>query len=87
MVVRVIQFYNRFLEPKENPGTSPVSSVGTSVCLTSRMSAVRARHRAPDGPAIGRSTFEDWSNEVKQSPQDVNRSEQLFGRQLLEHKC
>ena len=25
----------------------PVSSVGTSVCLTSRMSAVRSRHRAP----------------------------------------
>ena len=24
-----------------------ISSVGTSVCLTSRMSAVRARHRAP----------------------------------------
>lgn len=38
-------------------------------------------------PTIGRGTFEAWSNEVKQSPQDVDRSEQLSGRQLLEHKC
>ena len=53
-----------------------VSSVGTSVCLTRRMSAVRARHDPP-------SFFGDWESLV--NPSGLGPEDRRFESYISDH--